>query len=527
MNFQRNQQAISLALVLPLCGLSSFMVLPSGRAIAAPGSTALPPSTTYGGSDLVNAPSVIPGGDARFNRRSESRRFNGDAVDYSSPIDERDYVLGPGDRVKIEVFKVPQYNLETQVLVDGHISLLQAGRINVQGLTLEEASAVASRKYGKLLRYPVVTVTLMNPRPIRVGIAGEVVRRGSYDLSVGAELNNTAAVQLPTVTRALKVAGGITQSADLRRVQLRRPTASGRDEVYTINLMEYVRGNKPREDVVMRDGDSLFVPTADQMSMAESYEIATTSFSADRVQPLNITVVGEVYRPGTHTVESNVRVEQAGTPGSPRDAFNQTRIYPTITRAIQTAGGIKPMADIRMVQLKRITQSGEEKRFNVDLWKLLSQGDQEQDMIIQDRDTIIIPTAPSLPPEQAKTLAAASFSPDRIRVSVVGEVERPGFIDLPPNTTMNQAILAAGGFNGRADKSAVEFVRVNPNGTVVQKNMPVNIALGIDEEKNPPLRNEDVIVVKRSGYDKTVRGAGELFGPLGAIVGVFRAIFGF
>jgi polysaccharide biosynthesis/export protein len=448
------------------------------------------------------------------------------SLDTRLPVVEQDYVLGPGDRVKIEVFKVPQYSLETQVLVDGTISLLQAGRIRVQGLSLDQASDAASRQYSKLLKYPTVTVTLITPRPIRVNIAGEVTRRGSYDLSVNAELNNTAPVQLPTVTRALKVAGGITQSADLRRVQIRRFQEGSRDETITLDLLEYVRGSKPREDVVLRDGDSIFVPTADQVALRETYELATTSFSADRIQPLNITVVGEVYRPGTHTVESNVRIEQAGNPGVPRDAFNQTRIYPTITRAIQTAGGIKPMADTRMVTLKRIAQNGTEQTYNVDLWKLLTSGDQEQDLLLQDRDTIIIPTAKTMSPQEMSTLASASFSPDKIRVSVVGEVERPGIIEVPPNTPMNKAVLAAGGFNRRADKDEIEFVRLNPDGTLSQKKMPFILAQGIDENANPALRNEDVIVVKRSRYSRITDEAGQVFNPLGSIVNVFRAIFG-
>jgi polysaccharide biosynthesis/export protein len=391
---------------------------------------------------------------------------------------------------------------------------------------LDQASALASQRYGKLLRYPTVSVTLLTPRPIRVGVAGEVGRRGSYDLSVGAELNNTAPVQLPTVTRALKVAGGITQSADLRRVQVRRPQVGGNDQVIVLNLLEYVRGTRPREDIQLRDGDSLFIPTADQTSLAESYEIATTSFSGDRIQPLNITVVGEVYRPGSHTVESSVRVEQAGTPGAPRDSFNQTRIYPTISRALQTAGGIKTLADVRNIKLRRITQSGQEKEFNIDFWKLLKEGDQKQDIILQDRDTIVVPTAKSLPPEEISTLASSTVTPDRIRVSVVGEVGAPGVLQVAPNTPLNTAILTAGGFNQKADKKSVQFMRLNPDGTISKREIAVNFTQGIDEQKNPLLRNDDVIVVGKSNLGTITDGASTVFNPLGAIVGVFRAIFG-
>jgi polysaccharide biosynthesis/export protein len=443
-----------------------------------------------------------------------------------NPAVPQDYTLGPGDRVKIEVFKVPQYSLETQVLVDGSISLLQAGRLNVEGMTLEQASAAASRNYGKLLRYPTVTVTLLTPRPIRVGVAGEVSRRGSYDLSVNAELNNTAPVQLPTVTRALKVAGGITQTADLRQIQVRRPQVGGSDQVITLNLMDYVRGVRPREDIVLRDGDSLFVPAAESVTLQESYELATTSFSADRIQPLNITVVGEVYRPGSHTVESSVRVEQAGSPGAPRDAFNQTRIYPTISRALQTAGGIKTLADVRSIKLRRVTQSGQEREYSIDFWKLLKEGDQKQDIILQDRDTIVVPAAASLPPEDANTLLSSSVTPDQIRVSVVGEVQSPGVIRIPPNTPLQTALLNAGGFNQNADKRAVEFMRLNPDGTVSKREIAVDFKQGVNETNNPVLRNDDVIVVKKSGLATATDAAGKIFSPLGAIVGIFRTIFG-
>lgn len=497
MFFSQRQRASTLIFALSLSGLPATSLFAADVAQAVPlsasGPSALPPQASYASS--------------------------------GSPVVSQDYILGAGDRVKIEVFKVPQYNLETQVLVDGTISLLQAGRIRVQGLTLDQASALASQRYGKLLRYPVVTVTLLNPRPIRVGISGEVARRGSYDLSVNSELNNTSAVQLPTVTRALRVAGGITQTADLRNVQVRRRRPDGSEEVIALNLLEFVRGTQPREDIVLRDGDSLFVPTAEQITLKESYELATTSFSGDRIQPLNITVVGEVYRPGTHTVESNVRVEQAGNPGSPRDAFNQTRIYPTISRALQTAGGIKTLADVRNIKLRRITQAGEEREYNINLWKLLQEGDQQQDIILQDRDTIVVPTAQSLPPNEVSTIASSSFSPDKIRVSVVGEVDRPGIVELPPDTPLNKAILAAGGFNTKADQKSVQFVRLNPDGTVSKRNLPVNFAAGIDEQTNPALRNEDVIVIGKSRLSTVGEGIGQVFNPLGAIVNVFRAIF--
>jgi polysaccharide export outer membrane protein len=60
---------------------------------------------------------------------------------------------------------------------------------------------------------------------------------------------------------------------------------------------------------------------------------------------------------------------------------------------------------------------------NVDLWDLLRSGDLSEDVILQEGDTITIPTATVLDPAEANQLAGASFSPNTIVVNVVGEVE--------------------------------------------------------------------------------------------------------
>jgi polysaccharide biosynthesis/export protein len=72
----------------------------------------------------------------------------------------------------------------------------------------------------------------------------------------------------------------------------------------------------------------------------------------------------------------------------------------------------------------------------------------------------------------------------------------------------------------------VQLMRLNPDGTVTKRDIAVNFAQGVDEQKNPLLRNEDVIVVGKSGLGTVTEGASTIFNPLGAIVGVFRAIFG-
>jgi polysaccharide export outer membrane protein len=195
---------------------------------------------------------------------------------------------------------------------------------------------------------------------------------------------------------------------------------------------------------------------------------------------------------------------------------------PTVTRALQIAGGITQSANIREIEVRRRTNAGSEQVLKVNLFELLQAGDSRQDMPLQDGDRVIVPTATTLSPADAAILAHASFSPDSIAVNVVGEVAKPGLVQLPPNTTLNQALLAAGGFNARAKKREVSFLRLNSNGTVDRRDIAINFNQGINEQSNPPLRNNDTIVVGKSGLAGIGDTLGTVFAPLSGFLGIFN-----
>ncbi|MEO1182267.1 MAG: SLBB domain-containing protein, partial [Cyanobacteria bacterium J06636_28] len=92
---------------------------------------------------------------------------------------------------------------------------------------------------------------------------------------------------------------------------------------------------------------------------------------------------------------------------------------------------------------------------------------------------------------------ATNLSPDTISVNVVGEVEEPGAIAVSANTTLNQAVLAAGGFNRRAQET-IELIRLNSNGTVTRRSFDVDLAQGLDPDSNPIVQHNDIVVVDPS-----------------------------
>ena len=183
------------------------------------------------------------------------------------------------------------------------------------------------------------------------------------------------------------------------------------------------------------------------------------------------------------------------------------------------------MADIRQVQIRRFTSIGKQRTIDIDLWQLVQGGDSSQDVRLQQGDTVIVPTAKELNPDESQTIAAASFAPDFIRVNVVGEVINPGVVQIPPNTPLNQAIQAAGGFGTRrANKGSVQLIRLNLDGTVSKRNVSINFAKGIDEESNPILQNNDVVIVNRNVLTAVTDGLSTLVSPVGSALGLFNFV---
>lgn len=421
-------------------------------------------------------------------------------VGTAPPLEESSYKLGAGDIINVNIFRVDQYSGESQVLVDGTLNLPLVGKVDVEGLSLDEASAVISSRYSQYLRRPILTLSLVARRPLQISVAGEVNRPGSYNIDQG----NTQSSRLSQV---IETAGGITQAANLSQVIVRRPLANGQQETISANLIALLENGDLRQDVILRDGDEVFIPTS-QVPLANAALIADASFASDASQPINIAIIGEVYRPGPYTIESSG--SDANTPK-------------TITNAIQVAGGIKPRADIRKIQVVRPTRTGVPQVFEADLWQLVNAGNLQQDAILQAGDTVFVPKATDLTTAEINQIAETSFSPSTITVNIVGEVERAGNIELPPNTPLSQAILAAGGFNDtRARKGSAELVRIQEDGTVIKETVAVDFSKGIDEENNPLLRNNDVVIVNRSALATLTDTLGTVAAPLGGFFSIFR-----
>jgi len=236
-------------------------------------------------------------------------------------------------------------------------------------------------------------------------------------------------------------------------------------------------------------------------------------------RPLRVALVGQVSHPGLYTLlptgnesRGDVAVTNAG--------------LPTLVDAIAKAGGITAVADLRSVMLQRRLpgEAGAYKRTRLNLLALIFEGDQQQNPLLFDGDTIGIEAAAEPVPEMIE-LSTTTLAPQEINVNIIGEVKGAGRITVPANTPLVQGVLAAGGpIAWRANRGDVELVRINRNGTATRMKFALNLDQGASNSKNPPLRDGDTVVVKRSGLAVASDALTALVDPLSPIISALNFI---
>jgi polysaccharide export outer membrane protein len=214
-------------------------------------------------------------------------------------------------------------------------------------------------------------------------------------------------------------------------------------------------------------------------------------------RPTKITVIGEVTKPG----------------------FFELSGIPRIINAVQVAGGITANADIRKVMLRRVVgQNGSQKQTFLDLSQVFFLGNQFQNPILFDGDTVIVGRATEPLPDEIIRIGRTNLAPPIISVSILGEVKSPGTVGLPANTPLMEAIFRAGGLaKWRANKNHIELIRFNDNGTTTRQVFSFKQDLNVSNGFNPPLRDRDTIIVNRSFYGEAIDALSDIAVPIGIV----------
>ena len=257
-----------------------------------------------GGCWLVDpALALEPRGGAELTLASSNDPLQGDA-----------YIIGPGDLLELNLFDAPEFSGALDVLNDGSVSLPLVGSVVLSGLTLQQASAWVRELLSDQLLRPQLQLKVVRPRPIRVSVVGAVERPGLYSLTTteAAQIEggpSTAISGLPTLVDAIQKAGGITQQANLRSVQLQRrlPGTPVQFKLARVNLLDLVMEGDQLQNPYLFDGDTIKLDRAEE-TPSEALELAATNLSP---KVIDVNVIGEVNRPGPLQLMANTPLVQA------------------------------------------------------------------------------------------------------------------------------------------------------------------------------------------------------------------------
>jgi len=208
----------------------------------------------------------------------------------------REYLLGPGDSIHIQVFQSPDLSLDTRVSEVGMITYPMIGAVQLGGLTLSAAEqAIAQRlSDGQFVVRPQVTVVLTQNHGNQVSVLGQVNRPGRFPL----ETFNTR------VSEILAAAGGITATGS--ETAILTGVRDGKPFRREIDISGIFLNDAATNDVLVDGGDVIFVPRAPMFY-----------------------IYGEVQRPGSYRQERNMLVQQALAQGgglTPRGTERGLRI---------------------------------------------------------------------------------------------------------------------------------------------------------------------------------------------------------
>ena len=166
------------------------------------------------------------------------------ALATNSPVTS-DYILGPGDKLQINLFGTEQRKLEVYVSREGLVFIPPMGPVSVVGKAYDEAILHIKERVENELLGTQVSVTMIETRPINIYMLGEAHKPGRYTLS-----------GMSTVINALFVTGGVNEQGSLRNIQIKRNS----DVIGTYDFYNFLLKGVLDSEIKLLDGDIIFIP---------------------------------------------------------------------------------------------------------------------------------------------------------------------------------------------------------------------------------------------------------------------------
>ena len=383
-------------------------------------------------------------------------------------------ILGVGDEITLTLWGIPEEgNFKFVINRDGFATIPHIGAIRLAGYTLQEAERVIQSRLNQYYTGYQMNLSMGRLRSITIYVTGNARRPGAYTVSSFATLVN-----------ALLASGGPSPTGTLRRIELKRNGVT----VTVFDMYSMLLQGDKSQDARLQEGDVIYIPP---------------------VGPL-VGIAGEVQRPGVYELNGATRVKdllhiagglnaqmfrgrvqfyriyEHAYASAIEGTFNQIEdeelrdgdilrlfpiynltstmsitgpvmrqgtytIVPGVTRIaeiINRAGGLTLTASDR-AEIVRVTPTLDgpvSERIQVNIAEAL-RGDPVNNVILENNDQVTVLVIPEYK--------------QQIRVTIVGEVRRPGVYAMIPGERVSDLITRAGGFTSKAFLRGAVFTRAS------------------------------------------------------------------
>lgn len=290
------------------------------------------------------------------SNRSELNKNNTNTLttNYFNRYPSNDYIIGSGDTISINVSDIyPELSKVVKIDNQGKIDLPQLKKLYVAGLTLEELNNLLEQKYLSFINYPDVSSEIIDYRPIRVLVQGEVNKPGILSLKgalastespnfnlvnpLSNGISNQANPKLnffPTLFDVIQKSGGVTQNSNLNEVQIiRKDTISngGGYKSKTINFENIFNGDFST-NVRIYDGDQIIV----KKNLNPDFKAFSKAISSNlNSQTISVRVSGKLAK------------------NASGGSFKLPRVS-TLNDALFVSGGVHPLkGPIKLIRFNR------------------------------------------------------------------------------------------------------------------------------------------------------------------------------
>lgn len=385
----------------------------------------------------------------------------------------KNYEIGIGDQIIINIWGNSQNNYQLDVNLDGQIIIPDVGPVYIAGLTFDNAKQKIKQRLTSIYAdmggnnpQTFAQVNIGELRSIKVSLVGEVISPGTYTLPVTA-----------TVFNALYLSGGIDTLGSFRNIKIIRDN----QQVQTVDIYKFLIDADPSDNIPLKDEDIIFIPPVEkrvevtgefkrnglfEMKEGETLQQLirfTGGFTGNSYQ-----AQVQVYRKTQSGIKIiDVSADRAGDillsngdsvyNGTIRDEF-ENRV--TIDGAVYRPGEYEWNAGMSLFGLIQKAENLKKDAF-------LSRG-----MIIRenaDKTTTNIPfdvneimsrkTDILLQPEDMVMIKSHFDLREQPYITVSGEVLNPGEFLFSDSLTLSDAIFLANGFTEGADSTFIEVAR--------------------------------------------------------------------